>query len=156
MAKLERLYTIPLRRDWLKSPKYRRSKKAIKTIRGYIEKHMKNPTVKIGSMLNEEILKHGKSNPPHKIRIKAVRYDDPSFVRVDLPDAKFEDPKVEKDKKVKKEVKEEKDVKEQEKKEVLEHAKLKKPPQQKVTKDMPSKKSQVKEQQKKVIGATGK
>jgi len=161
MAKLERLYTIPLRKDWLKSPKYRRSKKSISVIRSYISKHMKNPDVKIGSMLNQEILKRGKNSPPHKVRVKAIRYDDPSFVQVDMPTAKFVEPLTEEEKKKAKKVekveetKEEK-TQEEKKKEVLEHAKLKKPKPQQVTKDMPSQKVQVKEQQKKVIGQTGK
>lgn len=158
MAKLERLYTIPLRKDWLKSPKYRRSKKSISIIRTFISKHMKNSSVKIGSMLNEEILKRGKRSPPHKVRVKAIRYDDPSFVKVDLPDAKFEEPVKEKEKKAKEkveEVKEEK-VEEKEKREVLEHAKLKKPKQHLGTADLSSKKVSSQDEYRQAIGETGK
>lgn len=157
MAKLERLYTIPLRKDWLKTPKYRRSKKSISVIRTFISKHMKNPTVKIGSMLNEEILKQGKRNPPHKVRVKAIRYDDPSFVRVDLPEAKFEEPVKEKDKKAKEKVEEvEEKAEEKEKKEVLEHAKLTKQKQHLGARDMPSKKVSSQDEYRQSIGETGK
>lgn len=154
MAKLERLYTIPLRKEWLKSQKYKRSKKAISAIRIFISKNMKNKTVKIGSLLNEEILKHGRKNPPHKVRVKAVRYDEPSFVKVDLPDAIFEEPVKEEELKGKKTEKKEaiKEKLEEEKKEVLEHAKVEKPV-EKLQKEKKGKKQSRKE---KIIGETGK
>ena len=152
MANLERLYTIPLRKEFLKAPRYKRSKKVISTIRTFISKNMKNPTVKIGSMLNEEVLKHGRKNPPHKIRVKAIRYDEPSFVKVDLPNAVFEDPLKEKGKKEKKKEKEELKEEDIEKKEVLEHAKLEHHPEEKIKIEKGKKPSR----KEKVISETGK
>lgn len=152
MANLERLYTIPLRKEFLKAPRYKRSKKVISTIRTFISKNMKNQTVKIGTMLNEEVLKHGRKNPPHKIRVKAIRYDAPSFVKVDLPNAVFEDPLKEKGKKETKKEKVEVTEEETEKKEVLEHAKLEHHPEEKIKVEKGKKPSR----KEKVISETGK
>ena len=38
---LERTYNVPLRREWLKAPKYKRSKKAIAALKQFVAKHMK-------------------------------------------------------------------------------------------------------------------
>ena len=38
--KIERTYNVPLRREWLKSPKYKRSKKAITGLRIFLIRHM--------------------------------------------------------------------------------------------------------------------
>ena len=38
---LERTYIIPLRREWLKVPEYKRTNKAVKAIRQFIVRHMK-------------------------------------------------------------------------------------------------------------------
>src|SRR3989344_1532691 len=137
----ERIYTIPLRREFLKAPSYKRSSKAISSIRRFLIRHMKAEEVKIGKYLNLEIFKHGRKNPPGKIKVKAVKDKikikdkDIDVVRVELINAPVEikeEKKVEK-KGLRKEVKlpeeakkEETKIEEQEreKKEVLEHAKL--------------------------------
>ena len=62
----ERTYTIPLRKEWLKSPKYRRAKKAISAVKQFLIKHMKSEDVRLGKYINEEIWKHGIKNPPGK------------------------------------------------------------------------------------------
>ena len=69
----ERNYTIPLRRQWRKTVRYRRAKKTIKAIREFLQKHMKSETVKIGRQLNEAVWKHGIQNPPSKIKVSAVK-----------------------------------------------------------------------------------
>ncbi|MEK6834958.1 MAG: 50S ribosomal protein L31e, partial [Nanoarchaeota archaeon] len=134
----ERIYTIPLRREFLKAPSYKRSKKAISAIRIFLSKHMKVEEVKIGKYLNLEIFKHGRKNPPSKIKVKAIKEKikikdkDVEIVRAELIDAPVEKIKEEPKKEVKKEevkaqeTKQEIKVEEQEKekKEVLEHAKL--------------------------------
>ena len=87
MANLERQYTIPLRRLWLKAPRYRRAKKAVMGIRLFLERHMKSDIndVKIGRWLNELLWERGIKNPPHKVRVN-VSKDDKGIVKVELID----------------------------------------------------------------------
>jgi len=94
-------------------------------------KHMKVPTVKIGKELNEYILKNGRTNPPHKVEVKAIKFDDKEpYVKVNLITAPIE-MEQEKKKSIKEKLKEKLTTKpedktklEKEKHEVLEHAKL--------------------------------
>ncbi|MEW6063155.1 MAG: 50S ribosomal protein L31e [Nanoarchaeota archaeon] len=129
MADLERTYVIPLRREFLKVPKYRRAKKAVKAVKEFLIRHMKAKEVKLHKELNEELLKHGRQNPPHKIKIKAAKYGD--VVRTNLEGFSVEEPKKkeekikEEKKEVKGEVKEElTKVEEQKKKEEEEKRKI--------------------------------
>ena len=87
---LERVYNVPLRREWLKSPKYKRAKKAITALKEFIIKHMKSEDVKIGKHANLEIWKHGIKNPPHHIKIKAVK-DKSGLVTVELEGKKLKE-----------------------------------------------------------------
>ena len=98
----EKQFTIPLRKEFSKAPSYKRSEKAIKAIREFIEKHMKTDDVKIGKNLNLKIFERGRKNPPPRIKVKAVKEE--KLVRVELPEFPFET-KVEKKEK-KKETKE--------------------------------------------------
>lgn len=83
MAALERTYTIPLRKEWLKSPKYRRAKKAVNAVKQFLIKHMKSEDIRLGKYLNENIWKHGIKNPPGKIKVN-VQKDDKNVVRAEL------------------------------------------------------------------------
>jgi len=89
MAKLERKYIIPLRKEWLKSPKYKRSKKAAATIKRFLEKHMKSNNVKIGKQLNESVWAHGIKNPPHKVSVNVTKEED-GTVLAELEGFKYE------------------------------------------------------------------
>ncbi len=80
--KLERTYTIPLRSDFVRVPRYYRAKRAINRIKNYISKHMKSEDVRIGSVLNEHVWARGIKNPPGKVTVKAIREAD--FVTVEL------------------------------------------------------------------------
>ena len=64
----EKIYTVPLRREFLKVARYNRSKKAMKALKEFLKKHLKED-VKIGKYLNERIGKSRK-NPPGKIKIR--------------------------------------------------------------------------------------
>src|SRR3989344_4221338 len=72
---LERTYNIPLRKEWLKAPKYRRAKRAIAAVRTFLLKHMKASEVKIGQHLNMSIWKRGIKSPPHHVEVKASKDD---------------------------------------------------------------------------------
>ncbi len=92
----ERVYTIPLRREWLKAVRYQRAKKAIRGIKEFLMRHMKveMSEIKLGTYLNIEIWKHGIKNPPSKIKVNVIK-DDKGLVRAELVGApvKIEEPK---------------------------------------------------------------
>ena len=80
---LERTYNVPLRREYLKAPRWQRTKKAVTALRQFLAKHMKAEEVKLSKELNEEMWKHGIKNPPHQIKVKAVK-DDKGVVKAEL------------------------------------------------------------------------
>lgn len=84
---LEREYVIPLRRAVIKSPRFGRAKKAIKTIQIFLAKHMKvenrdTRLVKIDRYLNNEVWFKGIKNPPKSIKVKAVKRDGIVYVEL--------------------------------------------------------------------------
>lgn len=95
--KEERVYVIPLRRSFLKVPKFRRTEKAVNTIREFIIKHMKASDVKIGKYLNKDLWSRGHQKPPGKVKVVAIKYDK-SIVKVEIFGAPEEKPKEEKKK----------------------------------------------------------
>jgi len=105
MAELERDYNVPLRKEFLKVPKYKRSKKAVMALKQFITKHMKAESVVISEKLNEHIWKDGIKSPPHHVKVTATK-DKDGKVSVDLESAKKEAPKAPIKKAPAKEVKE--------------------------------------------------
>ena len=101
---LERAYNIPLRRETLKAPSYRKAKKAITAVRQFISKHMKSSDINVGRYLNLKIWEHGIKNPPHHVKVTAVK-NSKGKVFVELSDAPKEKPKAEEKKSVKKDEK---------------------------------------------------
>jgi len=87
----ERIYNIPLRRAFLKVPKYKRAKKAVKTIKEFVVRHMKVRDrdlnkVKIGDWVNKAVWIRGIKNPPQKITVKVSKEGDNIIVSfVGLP-----------------------------------------------------------------------
>ncbi|HJN56647.1 MAG: 50S ribosomal protein L31e [Candidatus Woesearchaeota archaeon] len=80
---LERNYNVPLRREFQKAPRWRRAKKAVTALREFVSKHMKSDNVLIGRYANELLWKDGIKNPPHHIKVNAVK-DDKGTVKVEL------------------------------------------------------------------------
>jgi len=147
-VKLERVYNVPLRREWLKSPLHRRSKKAVSALKQFLSKHMKADIkdIKIGPYLNEKIWERGIRFPPHHVKVNAKK-DSEGKVNAELVGAPV--PKEEKKKEKKKEAGIEKKV-EKEKEEVKKEVKEK--IEEKMEKEKPKKeekKEPVKEQQEK-------
>ena len=79
----ERIYTIPLRRAWI-APRKKRTPRAMRLIRGFVQRHMKvEPEVKgeeeeegrlvISNEVNERLWRRGIEKPPRNIRIRAVK-----------------------------------------------------------------------------------
>ncbi len=97
---LERTYNIPLRKEFLKVPKWKRTKKAVAAAKEFLQKHMKSEDVKLGKHLNEELWKHGIKNPPHHIKV-TVQKDSKGVVKAELFGHKIEEKKKEEKKKSK-------------------------------------------------------
>ncbi len=85
MAILERTYTVPLRSGFAKTPRYRRTNRAVRTLRDFLVRHMKAPAeqIKIGQHLNEFLWQDGIRSPPPRVTI-TVRKDDEGIVRAEL------------------------------------------------------------------------
>ncbi len=101
MATVERTYIIPLRREWLKSVKYKRAKKAVRAIREFLMRHMKveeMENIKIGKYLNLILWSHGIKNPPSRVKVN-VKKDDKGIVWAEMVGAPVEKKKEEKPKK---------------------------------------------------------
>jgi len=122
--KIEREYIIPLKKKFKHAVRYKKTPKAIKTIKEFLARHMKIydrdlSKIKLDGYLNEAIWSRGIKNPPHKIKVKAVKEGD--IVRVELVDfptkLKFKKLRLEKIEKAEEEVakKKKKVVKEKEK-----------------------------------------
>jgi len=85
---LEREFNVPLRKGWLKVPRYKRANKAVKTLKEFLARHMKLydddlRKIKLDILLNNELRFRGMKKPPAKVKVKAVKYDD-GIVRVEL------------------------------------------------------------------------
>ena len=77
-----RTYTIPLRKEFLKTARWRRAEKAVNTVRSFVVQHAKAEDVKVGRWLNEAIWKRGAKNPPSRVRVDVKKEDD--YVMVEL------------------------------------------------------------------------
>ena len=80
-------YTIPLREKCRPVPRYKKTPKAIKTIKEFLVRHMKIrdrdlKKIKLDKYLNEAVWFKGIKNPPIKIKVKAIKEGD--IVRVEL------------------------------------------------------------------------
>ena len=87
--KVEREYIIPLRKKGRAVPRYKKTPKAIKTIKEFLVRHMKIKDrdlskIKIDKYLNEQMWFRGIKKPPAKIKVKAV--NEGEIVRVELVD----------------------------------------------------------------------
>ncbi len=92
----ERLYTIPLRGEAMKSPRVKRANRAVKTIQTFLQRHMKSDEIRISQKLNETVWVRGVHKPPQKIKLKAMKKE--GIVYAMLPDETFEVKKKEKPK----------------------------------------------------------
>lgn len=89
---IEREYTIPLREKCRPVPQYKRTPKAVKTVKEFLARHMRVEDrdlnkVKLDKFLNEALWHRGIKNPIHKIKVKAVK-EESGIVRaygLDLP-----------------------------------------------------------------------
>ncbi len=87
--RIEREYIIPLREKGRSVPRYKKTPKAIKTIKEFLVRHMKIRSrnlnnIRLNRFVNEAIWARGIKNPPSKIKIKAIKSGE--IVRVELVD----------------------------------------------------------------------
>jgi len=68
----ERIYTIPLGRAWI-SPRNKRTPRAVRIVRGFIQRHMKPENLILSNEVNERIWSRGIQKPPRKIRVRAAK-----------------------------------------------------------------------------------
>jgi len=119
----EKEYTVPLRRKFQKTPRYKRVPKAVKALKKFIARNMKIRDgdlrkIKIDKYLNEELWFRGIKNPPAKIKVKAKMVGDNVLVELaEIPEkVKW---KKQREERAKKEI-EEKAVKKKEEKKAKE------------------------------------
>ncbi|MBW2975282.1 60S ribosomal protein L31 [Candidatus Woesearchaeota archaeon] len=105
---LERVYNIPLRKKYMRAPRWKRTNRAVTAAREFIFRHMKATEVKIGKYANLELWKHGGKNPPHHIKV-ICKKDEEGLVKAELEGAPEEKPKEEPKKKARKEKAEKED-----------------------------------------------
>ena len=79
----ERIYTVPLRKAYWTGSRLRRSNKAVKVLREFVERHMKPEELLIQPEVNERIWARGIQKPPRRVRIRATKNSE-NLVRVYL------------------------------------------------------------------------
>ncbi|HIH01090.1 TPA: 50S ribosomal protein L31e [Thermoplasmata archaeon] len=96
VEELERVFTIPLTVT-KQVPRTKRAPRAIKEIKEYVRRHMTEKSsgaeedeelkkeVWIDYRLNERLWSNGIENPPSKVRVKAIRFED-GLIEVSLPE----------------------------------------------------------------------
>ena len=119
----EKIFIIPLRKEWNKVAKYKRAKKAVSAVKSFIARHMKKEDVHVGKGLNELLWSCGSKHPPPKVKVKAIIEE--NHVLVELVDVPFIFMKKEEDKKS---LKEKLLAKKEEKKEEAETPEVRKEP----------------------------
>lgn len=85
--KIEREYVIPLREKCRPVPRYKKTPKAIKSIKEFLVRHMKIrdrdlKKIKLDNDVNEVVWARGIKKPVNKVAVKAVKEGD--IVRVSL------------------------------------------------------------------------
>jgi large subunit ribosomal protein L31e len=93
MATLERTYTINVRKAIVKVPRYRRTKKAVSSVRKFLMKHMKasEDNVKLGRHLNLKLWERGIKNPITRITVVAKK-DEKGIVTAEIPNIPVKKP----------------------------------------------------------------
>ena len=108
MAKVERIYNVPLRKGFLKAVRYKKAKKAVTTLKEFLAKHMKADIkdIRLGKNVNHKIWEQGIKSPPHHVKVSVVK-EDSGVVKAELFGFKYDEPKPGDDKKDEKKAKEE-------------------------------------------------
>ena len=92
MAKLERIYTIPLGKAY-DAVRNKRTPRAVKIIRAFIERHMKADGEKItlSEALNRHLWMRSIMKPPRRVKVRLIK--DEGRISAYLSDEKIEEKK---------------------------------------------------------------
>ncbi|MEW6722695.1 MAG: 50S ribosomal protein L31e [Candidatus Micrarchaeota archaeon] len=92
MAKLERIYTVPLG-DAYEAVRQKRVPRAVKLLRAFIIRHMKadGEKVVLSGPLNSHLWARSIQKPPRRVKVRLVK--DEGVIRAFLADEKPEEPK---------------------------------------------------------------
>ncbi|MDI6718461.1 MAG: 50S ribosomal protein L31e [Methanomicrobiales archaeon] len=71
----EQIYVIPMIQT-KRVPRWTRASRAVKEVRQYLARHMKSDDIKIDASINEKIWSRGAENPPPRIRVRAMKFED--------------------------------------------------------------------------------
>lgn len=86
---LERSYNVPLRKSYVYSARHKRTPKAVRALREFLKKHMKAEKIRLGLHLNEHLWKYGIKNPPHHVKVHAIKED--NVVKAELEGFEFKE-----------------------------------------------------------------
>ncbi len=102
MAKLERIYTVPLGEAY-EAVRNKRVPRAVKMLRSFIARHMKaeDERILLSSALNTHLWERSIQKPPRRVKVRLVK--DEGEIRAYLADEKVEAKKPEKKEEPKKE-----------------------------------------------------
>lgn len=80
------IFTIPLNKA-KGVPRSKRAKRAITEIKDYIKRHLKaaEEDIWIDHRLNEKVWSRGIQNPPSKIKVRTIEFED-GLIEVSLPE----------------------------------------------------------------------
>lgn len=92
MAKLERIYTVPLG-DAYEAPRGKRGPRAVRLLREFIGRHMKSQDILLSNALNSYIWERSIQKPPRRVKVRLIKEEE--TVRAYLADEKIEEPKKE-------------------------------------------------------------
>jgi large subunit ribosomal protein L31e len=67
---IEKVFTVPLRSEWVKEPRSKRSNRAIREVKIFVSRHTKSKDVKISKGINELIFSRGFQKPPSRVKIE--------------------------------------------------------------------------------------
>jgi len=72
----EKILTINLRKNLIKSRKWEKAKDYLKVLRELLRRKFKTDKIKIDGKLNEKIWERSIENPPSKLKIRVIKSDD--------------------------------------------------------------------------------
>ncbi len=98
MAKLERIYTVPLGEAY-EAVRNKRVPRAVKMLRAFIARHMKaeEERILLSSALNEHLWERSIQKPPRRVKVRLVK--DEGEIKAYLADEKVEAKKEKKEEK---------------------------------------------------------
>jgi len=79
------VYVVPLRKA-KRAPRRKRTPRAVRELRSFLQRHTKVDTIVIDKRLNEQLWSRGIQKPLPRVRVKATKHveDDEEFVLAEL------------------------------------------------------------------------